>query len=507
MRLVHQLVLPAAVALVAPTYGADAVVGDGSSASCTEAALTAAVASANAGGGLITFDCGPAPHAIVLTSEKVLGDQVTIDGGNLIALSGGLATRHFRLLDDSEVTLRNLTLTLGSASPGGSIWAPAPSLDLAVQLHLEGVTLEDNISASWGGAIAGNHLFVSLVDSHVRDNEAVGGGGGINLYPGGLVVQSSTMTGNGAGTDGGAVEAWFSNVGVIDSRIEGNTAGGAGGGVALRGAFFTQFTRVLIRGNDAAEAGGLYVWDGSDVTITDSWLDANNSAGLAGGLGVNTPSQVVVISTTVSRNSAVIGGGIENLGTLALQNATISGNWALGGGGLSNSGTAMVVNSTIVGNVTRDPGAGIDNLPAGLLEIHNSLLVANRSNNGLVDSQCNFGAAPLGLSFSIWSDTTCGTGTSSGNQPNTNPGIAALARTCTGLATERTPTHAIEATSPAIDAASCALAPQVDQRGVPRPQGLGCDVGAVEYQAGDCFALFADDFDLGNTNSWSSTTP
>jgi hypothetical protein len=507
MRHVHMILLPAALSLVAPAYAADAVVGDGSPGSCTEAAFTAAVATANNGGGLITFNCGPAPHAIVFTGEKLLGDQVVIDGAGLITLSGGLGTRHFRLLDHSEVALRNLTLTLGNASPGGSIWAPASSLELAVQLHLEGVTLEDNISGSWGGAIAGNHLFVALVQSHVRNNQAAAGGGGINLNPGGLVLQSSTMTDNSAGTDGGAVEAWFSNLGLSDSRIERNTAAGAGGGLSLRGAFFTQLTRMVVRSNDAAEAGGLYVWDGSDVTIDESWFDANSSAGLAGGLGINTPSMVTVTSTTFSRNSAVIGGGIENLGTLALQNATISGNSALGGGGLSNSGTAMVVNSTIVGNVTRDPGAGIDNLPAGLLEIHNSLLVANRSNNGLVDSQCNFGAAPLGLSFSIWSDTTCGTGTSSGNQPNTNPGIAALARTCTGLATERTPTHAIEATSPAIDAASCAMAPQIDQRGVPRPQGLGCDVGAVEHQAGDCFPLFADDFDLGNTNSWSSTTP
>jgi hypothetical protein len=37
--------------------------------------------------------------------------------------------------------------------------------------------------------------------------------------------------------------------------------------------------------------------------------------------------------------------------------------------------------------------------------------------------------------------------------------------------------------SPAIDAASCANAPATDQRGVTRPQGASCDIGAVERKA------------------------
>ena len=43
-------------------------------------------------------------------------------------------------------------------------------------------------------------------------------------------------------------------------------------------------------------------------------------------------------------------------------------------------------------------------------------------------------------------------------------------------------THLLEAGSPAIDAANGAVCPATDQRGVARPQGAGCDVGAVEAQ-------------------------
>lgn len=507
MRLVSIFLLPALATLATQSFAADAVVGTGSPGSCTEATLAAAVATANAGGGTITFNCGAAPHAILLTSEKQLADQVTVDGAGLITLSGGLATRHFRVLDASEVTLRNLTLTLGSASPGGSIWAPAPSMDFAVLLHLEGTTLEGNISGSWGGAIAGNHLFVTLDQSHIRNNQAAGGGGGINLNPGGLVLSGSSMTGNSAGTDGGAVEAWYANIGMVDSRIEGNSANGAGGGMSLRGIFFSQFVNVLVRNNNAGEAGGLYLWDGAALAIEDSWFDRNSSSGLGGGLGINTTAEVSIAASTFSRNSAVAGGGIANLGTLGLENVTISANTAIGSGGLTNSGTASVVNTTIVDNTSRDPGAGIDNNVGGVLDLHNTILVGNRANNGTVDSQCNFGSAPTGLSFNIWSDASCGASGSNGNQPNTDPGVGGLALSCTGLATERTPTHAIAATSPAVDAASCALAPEFDQRGVARPQGLGCDIGAVEYQLGDCFPLFADGFELGTTFPWSATAP
>ena len=43
-------------------------------------------------------------------------------------------------------------------------------------------------------------------------------------------------------------------------------------------------------------------------------------------------------------------------------------------------------------------------------------------------------------------------------------------------------THALLAGSPAIDAADNAVCPATDQRGVARPQGPGCDIGAFELE-------------------------
>jgi hypothetical protein len=44
-----------------------------------------------------------------------------------------------------------------------------------------------------------------------------------------------------------------------------------------------------------------------------------------------------------------------------------------------------------------------------------------------------------------------------------------------------TMTSALLSNSPAINTADNAACPPTDQRGVPRPQGPACDIGAYEY--------------------------
>lgn len=75
------------------------VVGTGTAASCTPAAVTAAVA----GGGVVTFNCGPDPLTIVVPEIEIINDggvtkdgSVTIDGGGKITLSGGGKNRILR---------------------------------------------------------------------------------------------------------------------------------------------------------------------------------------------------------------------------------------------------------------------------------------------------------------------------------------------------------------------------------------------------------------------------
>jgi len=66
----------------------DRVVGRGTPASCTSAAVVRAVAK----GGVITFDCGPAPVTIRMRQTAKVDNhsrRVVIDGGGLVTLDGG----------------------------------------------------------------------------------------------------------------------------------------------------------------------------------------------------------------------------------------------------------------------------------------------------------------------------------------------------------------------------------------------------------------------------------
>ena len=94
------------------------VVGTGTAASCTDAALNAALA----GGGLVTFDCGPAPVTIDIstgTGTKTIAADTTIDGGGLITISGGNSVGVFCVNAGVKFTVQNLTIANGNGTGGG----------------------------------------------------------------------------------------------------------------------------------------------------------------------------------------------------------------------------------------------------------------------------------------------------------------------------------------------------------------------------------------------------
>jgi hypothetical protein len=97
--------------LAAPTtsFGATAV-GDGTAASCTNAAVNAALAAAPSGS-TVNFNCGPDPVTILVT-EKILDKDLTIDGGGRVTLSGGGNNRV--IMVNAGVTVRLLNLTIAN---------------------------------------------------------------------------------------------------------------------------------------------------------------------------------------------------------------------------------------------------------------------------------------------------------------------------------------------------------------------------------------------------------
>jgi hypothetical protein len=108
-------VLLLAVTLSPRPVRADAVVGTGTASSCTETALNAALAA----GGSVTFDCGASPVTITVTSQKTIAADTTIDGGSLITLSGGGATRLFVVGSNTS---------LAAMARPGALVVPSPTM-------------------------------------------------------------------------------------------------------------------------------------------------------------------------------------------------------------------------------------------------------------------------------------------------------------------------------------------------------------------------------------------
>ncbi len=199
------------------------------------------------------------------------------------------------------------------------------------------------------------------------------------------------------------------------------------------------------------------------------------------GAGVYNEGSLTVTNSTFTANA---GGGIVNKGMLMVGNSTFSGN---PGGGIYNynSGTLTANNSTFSGNA----GSGIDN-EGGPLHLKNSIL-ANTSGAGW---DCYSTVAPTtDLHNLIENNYGCGTPVSTAD-----PVLGSLANN--GGYTQ---TMAIGPGSPAINAGDNATCEGTDQRGIPRPQGTTCDLGAFEYQIPPVIYATPGGLTSGACESWA----
>ena len=188
----------------------------------------------------------------------------------------------------------------------------------------------------------------------------------------------------------------------------------------------------------------------STVTITNSTLSGNSVNNLGGGVAAiasySGAGVVTITNSTLSGNSAFFGGGVYNYAappgaiTVTLTRSLISGNSAYSGAEIRR----------FVGPVTAD----------------NYNLFGH---SGLTDAQAFYNFTPGASDLTATSDGTTAT---------------ALADILDATLADNggdTFTHALIIGSPAIDASpDDADCPTTDQRGVTRPQGAACDIGAVE---------------------------
>ena len=203
-----------------------------------------------------------------------------------------------------------------------------------------------------------------------------------------------------------------------------------------------------------------------DSNFITNNTDPTNAYGVA--IANSSSGSLTVQGSLFENNSSSNGGAIfnENGGSLAVINSTFSGNSAVIGGAffVRSTNPQTITNSTISGNTATTFTGGIDSLATITLR---NTIVANNTDPSSTNKNCS-GIFFDGGNNLFWpADTTC---------PGIldNPLLVPLADN--GGPTQ---TMALPLGSPAIDAytANC---PATDQRGVTRPQGFRCDIGAFE---------------------------
>jgi predicted outer membrane repeat protein len=341
-----------------------------------------------------------------------------------------------------------------------------------------------------------------LTDVTFHANSAVEGGGMRNFEFSHPILTNVIFDGNSVTSSGGGMENFhYSNPALTNVIFRNNTAGdaGVGGGMynwvgnipILMNVTFLENTahwgggmgnyqsnpilrNVVFDTNSASwYGGGMSNEENSNPSLTDVTFDGNtaesDSQATAAGAMHNRSSSPILRNVTFSDNSAnYLGGGMVNeLGSSPdLVNVTFSGNSADYGGAMLNrdsNSNPTLTHVTMSQNIALGQGGGLAN--TGTPVITNSILWGNTGGEIY-----NIFGAPV-ITYSIVQGGHAGTG-----NLDEDPLIGPL-QDNGGF----TQTMALGDGSPAINTAEDTNCPDIDQRGVTRPLGSHCDMGAYEY--------------------------
>lgn len=443
--------------------------------------LRQAIATASKGA-TITFDSSLKGTIVLASGDLNFNKSLTVrgPGANILSIMGNnVGTKKIHILLGASVTISGLTFT---------------------GLNDSGFKSEANLT---------------LIDSVVSNNWTPGVGGGIESS-GTLVLINTTITGNRADS--------------ARTPFDHNKDWGNGGGIANRGVLRVINSRIF--GNYAStDGGGVYNYNNGPIvsTINNSTILNNTACRGGGGIFIR-KGDLALNNTTVSKNKVDncvgytlgrtgLGGGIKNFGTLVLANSTVSGNTTPDDGGgiysgvnATDAGMITLTNSTVSDNTSSGGNGGGIEYDGSQATITFCTLYGNTALNGggisignnatnkpvqvtlrnsiVAGNNATMGPEILGNltsgGYNLIQDPT-GTGFTPNIQQATDITVIQLSdlRIDPKLSGKPTQTHALLKGSPAIDIIpldACQInGITTDQRGVKRPQGSKCDIGAYEY--------------------------
>ena len=421
-------------------------------------------------GETVTFDAGVNP---ILTGSILIESGITLDGrgSGQTTITGPASNRVFDVNSTNgsqALTISDLTITGGHApdatSAGGNGQFGGAIEQGGMDLVISRVEFVGNLAGDGGAGTIGRS------GGGAGGAGGYGGGGGAIVSVGGtLAITDSSFRGNLAGSGGTGGVGGTNNFGT-------GGAGGQGGAGGLGGAILTYDVQTSITdttfSNNQAGGGGAGGAGGVGQARVDGGQGGQGGPGGAGGGVSSTYSSFAstsMLNSTLTVNHAGTGGagGSSSLGRGA-------GGEGGSGGGLE--GNVNIRSSTIAANSAGLGGSigGSNGIGGGINWVAGTLagtIVASNIAGSTTSATANCGGAAPTVTFGL--TFPAGTGC-----PGTvaDPLLGPLASN--GGPTQ---TMALSSGSPALDqvpvGTNCTAA---DQRGVGRPQGPTCDIGAFE---------------------------
>jgi predicted outer membrane repeat protein len=268
----------------------------------------------------IEFDLSGCPCTIILTSGVlaiVNNGTLTINGpgADQLSVSGNNLSRVFFNGTLSNATIRGITITGGNTSSIG------------------------------GGGILNSNGTLTLTNSTVNNNSAIGSPGGGIFNSGTVTVTNSTVSNNFAGS-GGGIFSQSGTVTLVNSTVSNNSATN-GGGIATNGTMMV--TNSTVSNNSAAFGGGIY-YNSFGTTNLSNTIIANSTSG----------GDCVRNVGTINAEYSLIGDGLGCVN--GTNNNNLNGDPMLGP--LQDNGGPTFTHALLAGSPAID--AGSNTLAAGL---------------------------------------------------------------------------------------------------------------------------------------------
>ena len=317
---------------------------------------------------------------LVSTVNGVAAVSYTVNGNDQIAVKSGSQTLTIEVVAKLPVTDVWVSAS-GSDANDGSQDSPVATIAKAIELVAEGYTIHVG-----EGTYIANSLTIAKSFAMIGSGKVIIDGNAskiMNINENTIVNFTNVAFTNALNNYGGVMQS-KGTVNLNNVSIYKNTQ--KSGSTPTVSSIYNTGVMTIVNSNIYENDGYGLIFNSGNLDIINTSISSNNVAkGTTYAFLYIDGGAVNVINSTLSDNTARLGGIWLNKGTLNVNNATFENNVVtVGNGGAihieSDSSTATIKDSKFIGNKANKDGGAIYN--KGALNIETSIFDANAASNG-----------------------------------------------------------------------------------------------------------------------------